>query len=158
MCTCFLCKKKFNLIEDCKSFKVLPKLPIMENVTIKIRKPKFNSHTEKQAKYSKEGISLVSFCLFFKTESHGLELLKCVPSYCGIEIESFTPQCYQFIYRPDPTLELLRSSFAVQKGNPESCLVLGSCWSTRTECWHKASVPPPPSKAWPVVFMQTLVI
>lgn len=60
----FFVKKKFNLIENCKSFKVLPKLPIMENVTIKIRKPKFNSHTEKQTKYSKEGISLVSFCLF----------------------------------------------------------------------------------------------
>lgn len=56
--------KNFNLIENCKSFKVLSKLSNMKNVTIKIRKPKFNSHTEKQTKHSKEGISLLYFCLF----------------------------------------------------------------------------------------------
>ena len=49
-----------------KSFKILPMLPILENVTIKIRKPKFNPHTEKQTKHSKEGISLISFVCFLR--------------------------------------------------------------------------------------------
>lgn len=48
-----------------KSFKFLPMLPILENVTIKIWKPKFNPHTEKQTKHSKEGISLTSFFVCF---------------------------------------------------------------------------------------------
>lgn len=36
---------------------------------IKIRKPRFNPHTEKQTKYNKEGISLLSFSVWFLSQS-----------------------------------------------------------------------------------------